>query len=392
MAQAQARKSVIREIRQLHARREPLNISAVKRNHPDLIERVYAVRPFWGWKRALEDAGLDYSKINSELLDYIDCKICGKDLGALSYHLVSQHQITPEEYRQEYPGAAIVCETIRAAISRRKQRHRPVLQRWEDIWSPEYVLDRMAELHRRKFPLNFDWSKEHESALADKAIRDFGSWDEALRRIGLDPARIRLFRPTWRGKSPWRHANKAAVIAELCRREKAKKAVSWKKIVREQFGPAFLLRATKLFGTWGAALDAAGLDPAGGAKSPWRRATKSAILEEIYRRRREGEPLRWKQVVSVQWGQSLVNRAARFFGSWNDALRAIGLNRRPVEANGRTRRKRRLYVRFVVERAHANRCAHRRSSAKRTDAPCLIMRARCSVLGTLHCERAVLNH
>ncbi len=200
MAQAQARKSVIREIRQLHARREPLNISAVKRNHPDLIGRVYAVRPFWGWKRALEDAGLDYSKINSELLDYIDCKICGKDLGALSYHLVSQHQITPEEYRQEYPGAAIVCETIRAAISRRKQRHRPVLQRWEDIWSPEYVLDRMAELHRRKFPLNFDWSKEHESALADKAIRDFGSWDEALRRIGLDPARIRLFRPTWRGK------------------------------------------------------------------------------------------------------------------------------------------------------------------------------------------------
>ncbi len=79
MALTRTKKEIIREIRQLHSRREPLNISAVKRNHPKLIERVYAMQPFWGWKRALEDAGLDYSKINTELLDYIDCKICGRE-------------------------------------------------------------------------------------------------------------------------------------------------------------------------------------------------------------------------------------------------------------------------------------------------------------------------
>src|SRR6266852_231131 len=102
MALLPAQRAVIREIQRLHARRAPLNISAVKRNHPTLIERVYAVRPFWGWKRALEDAGLDYSKINTELLDYIDCKICGRDLGTLPVHLLRKHDVTVEDYRDEY--------------------------------------------------------------------------------------------------------------------------------------------------------------------------------------------------------------------------------------------------------------------------------------------------
>src|SRR5712692_7154500 len=100
-----SQRNIIRDIQRLDARRAPLNISAVKRSHPKLIERVYAVRPFWGWKRALEDAGLDYAKINVELRDYVDCKICGRDFGALQYHLISQHQTTPQDYRHEYPGA-----------------------------------------------------------------------------------------------------------------------------------------------------------------------------------------------------------------------------------------------------------------------------------------------
>src|SRR5256885_5069998 len=101
MATWTVRKALIREIQRLHARREPLNISAVKRNHPKLIEQVYGVRPCWGWKRALEEADLDYSKINIEYRDYVTCEICGRDFGALSYHLISLHNVTPEDYLRE---------------------------------------------------------------------------------------------------------------------------------------------------------------------------------------------------------------------------------------------------------------------------------------------------
>lgn len=316
---------IIREIQRLHARREPLNISAVKRNHPKLIERVYKVQPFWGWKRALEDAGLDYSEINTELLDYVDCKICGKDLGGLSYHLVSLHQVTPKEYREDYPDAEIVSEMTRSGISRRKQRHRPPLPNWEEIWTPEYVLDRMAQLHRRKCPMNFSWAKGHESALTDKAIRYFGSWDNALRHIGLDPAKIRLFRPTWRGISPWRGATKTVIIAELRRRKRAAEALSWKKLLPEKFGPALLNRGAKLFGSWSGALRAARLDPFHGGRSPWADAEKSAILVEIQRRKRTGLPLGYDAVCAEKWGQPLIKRAEKLFGSWRKALLSAGI-------------------------------------------------------------------
>lgn len=319
------KRAIIREIRRLHVRREPLNLSAVKRKHSKLIKEVYAIWPYWGWKRALEDAGLGYAEINTELRDYVDCKICGTDMGALSYHLISQHQITPEEYREEYPGAEIVCETIRAGIAHRKQRHRRALPHWEDIWSPEYVLDRIAEFHRRKFPLNFDWAKQHGSALTDKAIRYFGSWDNALRRLGLNPAQIRLFRPTWRGYSPWRRANQAAIVTELRRRKKAGEPISIKKILPTKAGPALLQRAVRLFGSWSRALAAAGLDPFGGARSPWFTASKAEIVREIRRRNRAGESVRYGKIGRERSGQPLLKRARKLFGSWNAALRAAGI-------------------------------------------------------------------
>jgi hypothetical protein len=61
--------AILAEIKELYRRREPLNIAAVKRRQPDLLSRVYGIRPFWGCKRALEGAGVDYRKIEVELLD-----------------------------------------------------------------------------------------------------------------------------------------------------------------------------------------------------------------------------------------------------------------------------------------------------------------------------------
>jgi hypothetical protein len=508
MALTRTQKAIIREIRALHARREPLNISAVKRSHPNLIKRVYAVRPYWGWKRALEDAGLDYKKINVELLDYVDCKICGRDFGALVYHLISQHQISTEDYRCEYPDAELVCETVRAGMGQWRAEKRLILPRWESIWSAEHVLDRMAELRRRNCPMHFGWTSEHEPALAAQVAYYFGSWDEALRRIGLDPRQIRLAQPTehltreeviarlskrreeglgvnfravqqedsplatairkyfhshdralreagadparvrklktygpsaigaclrdarriaklrgeahreawlrfsrkyfnmvntgrlggWKGiarrsgvplerlvwkkfrnredvmaalrervklgkslqaqrileqdlslrtavvkylgdfeavyrefdiqpprESPWRRADKGTIVAELNRRAGRGEALSWKTIVHDESGPAFLNRATELYGKWSGALAAAGLDPFGGAKSPWRKATKNAVLAEIRRRKRVGESVYFKDVERDKWGQALLLRGKELFGSWGNALRRVGM-------------------------------------------------------------------
>jgi hypothetical protein len=44
----QASRQIAATIRRLHRADEPLNIMAVKRRHPQLIKRGYAMRPFLG--------------------------------------------------------------------------------------------------------------------------------------------------------------------------------------------------------------------------------------------------------------------------------------------------------------------------------------------------------
>lgn len=111
----QAKQRIIRQITRLHVKREPLNASSAKRNHPELVKAVYAIKPFWGWKQALKDAGIPYNKINVELKDYCTCLICGHEAAILTSHLAGSHQLTPQEYREEFPSADIMAESIRVA-------------------------------------------------------------------------------------------------------------------------------------------------------------------------------------------------------------------------------------------------------------------------------------
>lgn len=375
-----AQSKIIREIQRLYTRRAPLNIPAVKRSHPKLIEQVYAVRPFWGWKRALEDAGLAYDKIDIELLDYVDCKICGRDFGALDVHLLRKHDVTAEDYRGEYPGAETTCERLRAAIAEHRLKKRTPLPRWEVVWTPEYVLDRMAEMRRRGFPLNCYWASNHDQALSIRAREYFGSWDEALQRIGLEPEKIRLAKPTehltrkeliarlkksredgrghirprekddsalanaarkyfgsWNAAlraagieplketSRWAKANKAEILAEIRRRKHASESLRSAPEVGEKWGRALRMRVEKLFGSWNKALRKAGIEPKK-ENSPWGKASKTAILKEIRRRKHAGESLATRKVERSKWGTPLINRAKVLFGSWASALLAAGVD------------------------------------------------------------------
>lgn len=322
MALLPAQRNIIREIQRLHSGRAPLNISAVKRSHPKLIERVYAVRPFWGWKRALEDTGLDYAKINVELRDYVDCKICGRDLGGLSYHLINEHNMTGGDYRREYPGAEMMCEKARAKISLPRSRKRKwyTLPRWEAIWTPEYVLDRMAELHRLNFPLNLYWASNHEQSLAGKAIQYFGSWDEALRRIGLDPAQIRLARPT-------EHLTREQVIARLQKRRDEGLALNSAALQKEDAPLANAI--LKYFRFHDRALRAAGINPACVRKlKTYKPKEVAAFLAEARRiagLRGEAHRRAWLRFKSKHFG---LVAAGHRFGGWKEVAAKIGV---PVE-------------------------------------------------------------
>ena len=193
------RAQITRQIKRLHAENEPLNISAVNRAHPELIEAVYAVEPFWGWRQALRDAGIQYRHIKVHLEAHVQCRICGAARERLVQHLKHDHELTCDEYLDSYPDAETFSEGVRARSTAKSfitgKKARLLMPHWEPIWTAEYVLDRAYELQRRKKPVHEVAIHDNEPSMIKQAANYFDTWDDVLRRIGLDPIRIRLSIP-----------------------------------------------------------------------------------------------------------------------------------------------------------------------------------------------------
>jgi hypothetical protein len=113
---------------------DPLNLHAVMRERPDLLEQAFALPTPRGWRRCLVDAGVDPYKIAHAYKEVASCAICGFTCPVLGTHLKSCHGTTGEEYIQEFgPDCELSSESFRAT----KFAAGPVagIAHWEGIWS-----------------------------------------------------------------------------------------------------------------------------------------------------------------------------------------------------------------------------------------------------------------
>ena len=318
-------KKIVDEIIQLHIQNKPLNIDAVKRHSPNILKKVYEIYPYWGWLGALRSAGLDYSDIRVEVLDFIVCKICGAAKANMATHLRRTHQLEPEEYREEYPGASLVCDLARSRHARMKCS---VLRHWEPTWSKEYVLDRIAEFHRRGLSVNSADVKRIDSNFIGEAGRFFGNWSNALRAVGLDPAQ--LYRDLQRTRRTY--PDKQAVLREIQIRHKKGLPINSGRLQSGQTrNYALWESATDYFGTWNNALKAAGIDPEIARKDGHHRARhyqdEKAVLAEIRNRQKKGLPLHCSGLIEGRHKDVTLFRAAQqLFGSWSAALQQVGID------------------------------------------------------------------
>jgi len=83
-------------------------------------------------------------------------------------------------------------------------------------------------------------------------------------------------------------------------------------------------------GSWIAFVESLGIPYPDVRKRSW---TDALVMAELRRLRRAGHPLNLKAVVESQ-GQALKHQAATRFGSWNDALRAVGVDPVKVRRSG----------------------------------------------------------
>ena len=220
-------------------------------------------------------------------------------------------------------------------------------------WRPSKVIAAIRTLSRRKRPLRARELKSQHGSLVSAARRYFGSWSKAVVAAGVDPHKLRRFPPWTR-----QHIVEAILTRALKNEPLASRSVI----------PRSLLDAgSRIFGTWGLALSAAGLDPGrfgcrlprcdiatanqsglpaqgqvvgrtvdGGSQacstdakpvalrlSPQYR-TDERIIQAIIERQREARIL---NATAVYRDDTRLYRAAlRRFGNWRSALRAAGLN------------------------------------------------------------------
>lgn len=185
----------------------------------------------------------------------------------------------------------------------------------------------LAELRRRKRagePLGYDAisAEPWGQSLKNRCRILFGTWAAALHAAGIEPVRE---------TSPWGRAGKAAILAEIRRRDRAHETLRYGQIYRAKWGAPLVRRGERLFGSWSLALLAAGVNPPLGTRSHWPMADRAEVIAEIRRRDRAGESLRQLEMVKQQWGNAFLWRSTTLFGSWAGALRAAGIKppRRP---------------------------------------------------------------
>jgi len=311
---------IIKTIRSLHRQGKPLNISAVKRRHPELMKAVYAIKPYWGWKRAPEAAGVKYSDIKLELQDYCECEICHAQKERLNVHIKFKHGVEMEDYRIDYPEADVICEEIRARFSKMKCKDLP---HWEPLWTAEYALDRLWDRRDKGLPINSKAFQFRDPGLLRHIRPLFGSLDNAFRSLGLNPDDIRRNRISLK--------NKEEVLNGITKRLRLNLPLNPRAVLTGMDSNCALNRgAIRFFGSWSKAIEAAGLDYDAFLRKS-RYPSPEKVIHEIRRRHEKKLSLITREVRrGNNRDHALYDKTLEFFGSWKKALSAAKIRYKDI--------------------------------------------------------------
>lgn len=199
-------------------------------------------------------------------------------------------------------------------------------------WTAERVINAIHRLDRQGIALNYASVHKVHGGLPQAARKLLGSWNDTLRAAGYDPEQIRA------NRRPWTRDE----IIDLIRR----RAAAGLPVASYNIAPLSAeIASRRLFGSWKAALRAAGVPNPSTEFPIW---TKVSIIEGILMRQMAGEALHC--FAAAHQVPRLYDAARRLFGSWRDALREAGIEPDTV------RRRRRPYSKADIV-AHLKRHA-----------------------------------
>ncbi len=334
MGSVRTEKQIVQRIKKLYLKRQPLNISAMKRREPKLLREAFKIRPFLGWRGAIEKAGIEYSDINVELSEFVECRICGAEVKFAVNHVIHGHHYTKEEYVEEFPDAELMSDVSRAKRCRFHQQ--PILPHWEPFWTPEYIVDRVFALHQMGYPLTTSAMATADGGLGNALVHwkeHLGSWEEIVRgRLGMEPAdwrngEVALPAQPKIAHEFVRYPDGDSVCAEIRLRAEQERSLTSVAIQRgPDSDPSLFSCARRVFGKWENAIAESGIDPKLAEPESYRLyPDKESVKLGIQLRANRKLPLgHWEVAKGSDADGALLISAKDYFGSWDAALEFAG--------------------------------------------------------------------
>ena len=172
------------------------------------------------------------------------------------------------------------------------------------VWTPGLILRRILERERAGLSLKASAVQRDSANLSNAARRHFGSWEHAVmnaRKAGSDRIAVHT---------------RETIIALLLEHDATGLPMSTiYPLTKKCYKPA-----VRLFGSWGAALRAAGLEPLAHGLKP--RHTRESLIAKLREQAASGLPVSSKH----SFLRSFHKPAIRLFGSWAAALAAAEID------------------------------------------------------------------
>jgi hypothetical protein len=178
-------------------------------------------------------------------------------------------------------------------------------------WTRERIIRELLLLEAEGRKLSSSRENGVDSRLYQAATRIFGSWRNALVAAGISPERV-SFECRW---------PREKILARIVALSRQRQTMGPSELPRKHH--ALLKAAERRFGTWTKAVAAAGVKLTVQRRST--RWSRDTIMQAILTRALEGAPLAHRTVRP----KSLREAGVRLFGSWQAALAAAGVDRRP---------------------------------------------------------------
>jgi len=207
-------------------------------------------------------------------------------------------------------------------------------------WSKALVVAALQEREATSKALNYQAVVVDDEPLAGAARRHFGSWDAALVAAGYDPDAIKRPRGDVAPQGTW---TPEVIIEQIQADVTAGLEISAH--AAQLRSSSLVARGQQLFGSWEAAVAAAGYDYEAVRKT--RAWAPQEVIERIQELDCAGADL--SDNTCATYDGSLYGAAATHFGGWPQALEAAGID--PDEAR-RTMRWSKPRILAAIARGH----------------------------------------